>query len=95
MRAALLAPIFPRVMEKGESKKAALILMKNSHFDRTLQYYDVVWRILGERGLKFSCKVVIFNYWVKLGSASILTPFFSQYRKKSFSENYETIIIPL
>ena len=32
---ALLAPILPRVMEEGESKKAALILMKNSHFDRT------------------------------------------------------------
>ena len=38
MRAALLAPILPRVMEEGESKKAALILMKNSHFDRTLWY---------------------------------------------------------
>ena len=32
----LAAPILPRVMEEGESKKAALILMKNSHFDRTL-----------------------------------------------------------
>ena len=38
MRATLLAPILPRVMEEGESKKAALILMKNSHFDRTLRY---------------------------------------------------------
>ena len=38
MRAALLAPVLPRVMEEGESKKAALILMKNSHFDRTLRY---------------------------------------------------------
>ena len=37
MRAALLAPILPRVMEEGESKKAALVLMKNSHFDRTLR----------------------------------------------------------
>ena len=35
MRAALL---LPRVMEEGESKKAALIFMKNSHFDRTLRY---------------------------------------------------------
>ena len=34
--AALLAPILPRDMEEGESKKAALILMKNSHFDGTL-----------------------------------------------------------
>ena len=34
----MLAPIFPRVMEEGESKKAALILMKNSRFDRTLRY---------------------------------------------------------
>ena len=25
-------------MKEGESKKAALILMKNSHFDRTLRY---------------------------------------------------------
>ena len=32
MRVALLAPILPRVMQ------AALILMKNSHFDRTLRY---------------------------------------------------------
>ena len=38
MRAALLAPILPIVMKEGDSKKAALILMKNSHFDRTLQY---------------------------------------------------------
>ena len=38
MRASLLAPILPRVMEEGEKKKAALILMKNSHFDRTLRY---------------------------------------------------------
>ena len=38
MRAALLAPILPRVMEEGESKKAALILMKNSHFSRTPLY---------------------------------------------------------
>ena len=40
MRAALLAPILPRVMEEGESKKAALILIKNSHFDRTLRYQN-------------------------------------------------------
>ena len=38
MRAALLAPILPRVMKERESKWAALILMKNSHFDRTLRY---------------------------------------------------------
>ena len=38
MRAALLAPILPPVMKEGESKQAALILMKNSHFDRTLRY---------------------------------------------------------
>ena len=37
MRAALLAPILHRVMEAGESKKAALILMKTSHFDTTPQ----------------------------------------------------------
>ena len=28
-------------MEEGESKKAALILMKNSHFDRTLRKLKV------------------------------------------------------
>ena len=38
MRAAFLSPILPWVMKEGESKKAALILMKNSHFDRTLRY---------------------------------------------------------
>ena len=38
MRAALLAPILPQVMKEGESKQVALILMKNSHFDRTLRY---------------------------------------------------------
>ena len=37
MRAAFLAPILPWVMKEGESKKAALILMKNSPFDRTLR----------------------------------------------------------
>ena len=37
MRAALLARILPRVMKEGESKEAALILMKNSHFDCSLQ----------------------------------------------------------
>ena len=40
MRAALLAPILLRVMEEGESKKAAVILMKNSHFDRALRYHS-------------------------------------------------------
>ena len=39
MRAVLLAPILLRVMKEGESKQTALILMKNSHFDRTLQQY--------------------------------------------------------
>ena len=44
-RAALLVPpILPRVMEEGESKKAALILMKNSHFDRTLRYSDTSFK---------------------------------------------------
>ena len=38
MRAAFLSPILPWVMKEGESKKAALILMKNYHFDRTLRY---------------------------------------------------------
>ena len=38
MRAALLAPILPRVMKEGERKQAVLILMKNSHFDRTPRY---------------------------------------------------------
>ena len=37
VRAAFLAILLPRVMKEGESKKAALILMKNSHFDRTLR----------------------------------------------------------
>lgn len=37
MRAALLAPILPQVKKEGESKKVALILMKNSDFDRTLR----------------------------------------------------------
>ena len=37
MRAAFLAPIHPWVMKERESKKAALILMKNSHLDRTLR----------------------------------------------------------
>ena len=37
MRAALLAPILPRVLKEGESQKADLILMKNCHFDRTLR----------------------------------------------------------
>ena len=41
MRAAFLAPILPRVMKEGESKKGALILMKNSHFDRTLRVATV------------------------------------------------------
>ena len=27
-------------MKEGESKMAALILMKNSHFDRTLRYVN-------------------------------------------------------
>ena len=40
----LPCPILPRVMEEGESKKAALILMKNSHFDRTLRY--IVMKLL-------------------------------------------------
>ena len=40
MRAASLAPILPQVMEEGERKKAALILMKNYHFDRTPQYLE-------------------------------------------------------
>ena len=40
MRAAFLAPILPRVMKEGESKQAALTLMKNSHFDRTLRYHS-------------------------------------------------------
>ena len=35
MRVALLALILPRVMKKGESKKAALILMKNSFWQDT------------------------------------------------------------
>ena len=38
MRAAFLDPILPQVVKEGESKKAALILMKNSHFDRSLRY---------------------------------------------------------
>ena len=38
MRAALLTHILPWVMEEGESKKAAFILMENSHFDRTPRY---------------------------------------------------------
>ena len=38
MRDAFLDPILPWVMKEGESKKVALILMKNSHFDRTLRY---------------------------------------------------------
>ena len=41
MRAVVcLASILPQVMKEGESKerKAALILMKNSQFDRTLRY---------------------------------------------------------
>ena len=37
-RAAFLTSILPRVMKEGESKKAALILMKNSQFDWTLRY---------------------------------------------------------
>ena len=45
MRAAFLTPILPRVIKEGENKKAALILMKNSHFDRTLLYrlWGIVW----------------------------------------------------
>ena len=39
MRASFLAPNRPRVMEEGESKQEALILMKNSHFDRTLRQF--------------------------------------------------------
>ena len=38
MRAAFLAPNLHRVMKEGESKQAALILMKNSHFDGALRY---------------------------------------------------------
>ena len=38
MRAAFLAPTLHQVMKEGESKQAALILMKNSYFDRTLRY---------------------------------------------------------
>ena len=38
MRAALLAPILPRVMKEGESKKAAFILMRNSHCDTVVSY---------------------------------------------------------
>ena len=39
MRAALLAPILLRVMKEGESKKAALILMKDSFcLDTTVGY---------------------------------------------------------
>ena len=38
MRAAFLAPILARIMNQGESKKVALILMKHSQFDRTLRY---------------------------------------------------------
>ena len=45
MRAALHAPILPRVMEEGESKKAALILMKNSHFDGTPQEVSIDFSI--------------------------------------------------
>ena len=37
MKAAFHAPILPLVMKEGESKKADLILMKHSHFDRTLR----------------------------------------------------------
>ena len=53
MRAALLAPILPRVMEEGESKKAALILMKNSHFDRTLRSC-ASWQKFGGRTERMS-----------------------------------------
>ena len=50
LRAAFLAPILLWVMNEGISKKAALILMKHSHFDRTPQLLVVrstrcaVWR---------------------------------------------------
>ena len=37
IRAPFPAHILPWVMKEGESKKAALILMKNSHCDRTRQ----------------------------------------------------------
>ena len=60
MRAAFLASILPRVMKEGESKEgsSALILMKNSHFDRTLRYKFrwskfvplASWLNLGETG---------------------------------------------
>ena len=33
-------------MKEGESKKAALILMKNSHFDRTPLYYSLSFRFI-------------------------------------------------
>ena len=65
IRAALRAPILPRVMKEGESKKAALILMKNSHFDRTLRYGWWVLFYSPEIYLIFSLKTMIslFN-WV-------------------------------
>ena len=47
MRGALLTPILPSVMKEGESKKAALILMKNSHFDRTLRYAAQNLKVFG------------------------------------------------
>ena len=37
MRAANVAPLLPRFMKEGERKKAALILMKHSQFEKTLQ----------------------------------------------------------
>ena len=64
MRAAFLAPILPQVMEEGESKKAALILMKNSHFDRTLRYNPFNERFL-DRAMK---QIQLLN---KLGHGTI------------------------
>ena len=46
-------------MEEGESKKAALILMKNSHFDRTLRY---IWAFRNTKDL-----VVFLLYYYVLG----------------------------
>ena len=37
-KAAFLAPILPRAMKERDIKMVALILMKNSHVDRTLRY---------------------------------------------------------
>ena len=87
MRGAFFVP--PILPKEGESKKAAIILMKNSHFDRTPQYYIVCTaKMFVERDdcLRLQCEVKTNNHLVSFLSYHFNFLYWLDYSKEKGKE---------